>query len=48
MREKPTTQSSIIMKIPKGATVEVLKDLGAWFKVGYKGHIGYVSGKYLG
>lgn len=48
LRNKPTTRKSyVITKIPKGTTLDVIKESGGWFKVKYKKYTGWVSGIYL-
>ncbi len=40
-------QSQKLVTIPKGATVNVYKDSGSWYQVGYGGYVGYVAGSAL-
>ena len=48
LRNKPTTRKSyVITKIPKGTTLDVIKESGGWLKVKYKKYTGWVSGIYL-
>ena len=52
LREKPSTNSAVLAKIPRGATVEVsgeiLPDLNNdFYRVVYQGILGYVYKNYL-
>lgn len=51
MRAKKDTKSSLLDRVPEGATVTVLEDEGEWSKITYSGkngtHTGYVMSKYL-
>ena len=47
MREKASTSSSILTRLPSGTKVLVLADSGSWYKIAYNGMIGYVSDDYL-
>lgn len=48
MRAETSTDSSVLLKVSEGATVEVLEDAGnGWYQVSYKGTTGYMSGDYL-
>lgn len=48
LREEPSVTSMEIEKIPKGATVEVLEKTNAeWWRVRYKGEVGYAAEEYL-
>ena len=47
-RNGASTSSSIIATIPKDTTIEVIdKSTSGWYKVEYKGVIGYVSSEYV-
>ena len=47
-RNSTSTSSSIIATIPKDTTIEVIdKSTSGWYKVEYKGVIGYVSSEYV-
>ena len=46
LRETPGNRGDVILEIPKGETVTVLKQ-GDWSLVKYGGKMGYVNGKYL-
>lgn len=47
LRTGPGTSYSIILVIPKGATVTVTGYSGSWAQVTYSGRVGYVSTSYL-
>ncbi len=48
MREAASTDSEVLLKASKGASVEVLEDAGdGWYQVSYKGTTGYMSADYL-
>lgn len=47
MRKSANTKSDIVYRIPKGATVEVVKKGSAWHKVKYNGKTGYCSATYI-
>ncbi len=47
MREKASTSSTVLTRLPSGSQVLVLEDKGDWYKVAYNGMIGYVSDDYL-
>lgn len=47
MRASANTKSDVICKIPKSATVEIVKKGTAWHKVKYKGKTGYCASSYL-
>lgn len=43
MREKPTTQSAIVINLDKDDKVDVIEQQGDWYKIKYDGKQGYVS-----
>lgn len=47
IRYAPSTQSSVVGKIPNGAEVVVYANIPGWAVVGYNGIVGYASSKYL-
>jgi len=47
MRTGPGTSNKSILVMPKGATVTLVEDGGAWKKITYNGKTGWASGKYL-
>ena len=47
MRLEGKAGAEVTAKIPKGAEVQVLADLGEWSEIFYKNRIGYVMSKYL-
>ena len=47
MREKPTTQSEILINLDQGDKVEVLSKEDGWYQVEFEGKNGYVSSNYL-
>lgn len=47
MRSQPTTASTILLKIPEGTEVQVIKSNGSWASVTYDGISGYCSMDYL-
>ncbi len=46
-RKSPSTSGSIIMKIPRGASVSVTKTSNGWSNVTYKSRTGWVMSSYL-
>jgi len=46
-RTGPSTGSSIIVTIPRNASVEIFSESGQWSKVRYNGRTGYVHNGYL-
>jgi len=46
LREKATTDSDVIAKIPGGSQVLIISSYGHFFKVKYDGNVGYVSDEY--
>ncbi|MFH5837209.1 SH3 domain-containing protein [Proteiniclasticum sp. C24MP] len=47
MRTGPGTSNQSILVMPKGASVTLVEDGGAWKKITYNGKTGWASGKYL-
>ena len=47
LREKATTDSAILVKMPADAKFEILDDSDYWFKIKYKEYTGYVNGEYV-
>ncbi len=47
LRSEPSTTSSTITYLNGGAQVEVLEDLGEWYKVSCGGTVGYVYASYI-
>ena len=47
MRKEPSTNSKRLMFVTQDYKVEVLEKVGEWYKIKYKGVIGYVYGKYV-
>ena len=47
VREKPSTESEVIELLGVGDTVEILGQEGDWYKVNFKGTIGYVSQSFI-
>lgn len=47
LRSEPSTTSSTITYLSTGAQVEVLEDLGEWYKVTCNGTVGYVYASYI-
>jgi len=47
MRSQPTTGSSVVTQIPKGARVGVISQNAGWSRVRYGEHTGYVMSSYL-
>lgn len=48
VRSEQSLESTALIVIPTGATVNLLETSGAWCKVEYQGKIGWVRAKYLG
>lgn len=47
LREKATTDSAILVKMPADAKFEILDDSDYWFRIKYKEYTGYVNGEYV-
>lgn len=47
MRSQASTKGKVLKTIPRGTKVSTDTKIGSWYKVSYKGKIGYVSGSYL-
>ena len=47
LRQSPSTASTVLRTIPKGATVELLQRGAEWCQVRYQGVSGYVATRYL-
>ena len=45
LREKPTTDSEILVKMPQDAKFEKLDDSDYWYRVQYKNYTGYENGE---
>lgn len=47
LREKASTSSNLIVKMPGDARFEILKDEGDWYQVKYQNYTGYVNKDYV-
>ena len=47
LRNKPSTSSDVIKSLSKNESLEVLEESGNFYKVLYKGRVGYVSKKFV-
>lgn len=47
LREEQSTKAMLIEKMPKGAIVEVLETTEEWWRVRFKGEIGWAAEEYL-
>lgn len=49
LRDKASTNGTVLITIPKGQTVTLLsgKDANGWYKLSYNGKTGYASGAYI-
>lgn len=47
LRKRPSTQSEILGKIPKGEMITITGAEGTWYSVEYNGMRGYVSSEYV-
>ena len=47
LREKPTTDSEILVRMPQDAKFEILDDSDYWYRVQYQSYTGYVNGEYV-
>lgn len=47
LRERPTTESEILVRMPQDAKFEILDDSDYWFRVKYQDYTGYVNGEYV-
>lgn len=47
LRNKPSTSSDVIKSLSKNESLEILEESGDFYKVLYKGRIGYISKKFV-
>lgn len=47
MRSRPSTDASVILKIPKGSKIKILGQYRDWYVVEYNGETGYVRSDYI-
>ena len=47
IRSGPSFNASVIGRAPDGATVSVIENAGAWYKISYNGLTGYVLGEFI-
>lgn len=47
LRNKPSTSSDVIKSLSKNESLEILEESGDFYKVLYKGRVGYVSRKFV-
>lgn len=47
LREKASTSSNLLVKMPGNASFEILKDEGDWYQVKYQNYTGYVNKDYV-
>ena len=47
LRNKPSTDSDVIKSLSKDESLEILEESGEFYKVLYKGRVGYVSKKFV-
>lgn len=47
VREKPTTSSHVLTRIPKGELVALESATDGWYAVSYNGYSGYVSSEFI-
>ncbi len=47
LRSEPSTSSSILTTLPRGAVVLITGDTDGWYKIWYRGESGYVSKSYI-
>ena len=47
LRDKPSTDAEIILKIPNGASVVVFSQWNDWYVIQYGGKIGYANARYV-
>ena len=47
LRNKPSTSSDVIKSLSKNESLEILEESGDFYKVLYKGRVGYVSEKFV-
>lgn len=47
LRNKPSTSSDVIKSLSKNESLEILEESGDFYKVLYKGRVGYVSKKFV-
>lgn len=47
LREKASTSSNLLVKMPGNASFEIIADEGDWYKVKYQNYTGYVNKDYV-
>ena len=47
MRTSPSTNSTVVLTIPQGATLNIVAKNGEWYKVSYGGKTGYAHSDYI-
>ena len=47
LRNKPSTSSDVIKSLSKNESLEILEESGDFYKVLYKGRVGYISKKFV-
>lgn len=47
IRNGPSTDAPVIGMAPNGAVVNIMEQVGDWYRINYNGTDGYVSGQYL-
>lgn len=47
IRNAPSVSSSVLVKVPNGATVKIYSDYGNWRVIDYNGVVGYANAKYI-
>lgn len=47
IRNGPSTNAPVIGMAPNGAVVNILEQVGDWYRINYNGIDGYVSGQYI-
>ncbi len=47
IRNGPSTEAPVIGMAPNGAVVNIIEQVGDWYRINYNGIDGYVSGQYI-
>ena len=46
LRKEPNTTSEVLTSLPTGTKAELLEEIEGWYKINYKGRVGYISSDY--
>ena len=46
LRAEPNTTSTVLTSLPTGAKAELIEEVNGWYKVSYRGKVGYLKATY--